>query len=99
MRNILLKIDIFNLLNCRNITKSVRDKLIFQFDYNKININKKKSRKEKSAKKKSIKDIILVKIMRTSNVFSTNILIFCDSENESKSSILLFFIKSKNIKS
>ncbi len=55
MRNTLLEIYIFNLLNCRNITKSFRDKLIFQFNCNKININKKKSRKEKSAKKRVLK--------------------------------------------
>ncbi len=37
--------------------------------------------------------------MQTSNIFSINILMFCDSKNKSKSSILLFFVKSKNTRS
>jgi len=37
--------------------------------------------------------------MRIDNVFSINMLMFCDSENESKSSILLLFVKLENIKS
>jgi len=40
----------------------------------------------------------VIKIMRTSNVFLTNILIFCDSKNESRSSILLLFVKLKILK-
>ncbi len=37
--------------------------------------------------------------MQTNNVFSTNILMFCDSKNKSKSSILLFFVKLENTRS
>jgi len=36
--------------------------------------------------------------MQTNNAFSTNILMFCDNIHESKSSILLFFVKFENIK-
>jgi len=37
--------------------------------------------------------------MRTSNIFSINILMFCDRKNENKSLELSHFEKSKNIKS
>jgi len=43
MQNILLKIDILDLLNCRNVIKSSCNKLILQSNYNKISINKEKS--------------------------------------------------------
>ncbi len=36
--------------------------------------------------------------MRTNNVFSINILMFCDKENENKSLKLSHFEKLKNIK-
>ena len=99
MRNILLKTNILNLLNCRNITKSSSNKLIFRSNYNKINIDKEKSQKEKSTKRKSIRNTNIVKIIQIDNIFSTNIQIFCDSKNKSKSSILLLFVKLENIKS
>ncbi len=51
MRNILLRIEILDLLDCWSITKFSCNKLIFQSNYNKISINKEKSREEKSAKK------------------------------------------------
>jgi len=79
------------------ILKSSCDKLISRFDYNEISTNEEKSRK-KNMKKKSIRDNNIVKIMRTNNIFSINILIFCDSENESKSLISSLFVKLENIK-
>ncbi len=54
MRNVLSRINIFNLLICRSISKSSRDKLISQFEHNKISKDKEKFQKEKSIKKKSI---------------------------------------------
>jgi len=98
MRNVLSKINIFNLLVCRLILKFSRDRLISQFDCNNINTNEEKSREKKITKKKSVKNNTTIKIMQINNIFSTNILMFCDSDSESKSSILLFFVKSKNIK-
>jgi len=99
MQNVLSKTNIFNLLICQLISKFSRDKLISQSSCKSISIDKKKFRKEKITRKKSVRDNNIIKIMRIDNVFSTNMLIFCDSENESKSSILLLFVKSKNIKS
>ncbi len=37
--------------------------------------------------------------MQINNIFSTNILIFCDKENENKSLKLLYFERLKDIKS
>jgi len=99
MRNVLSKTNILNLLVCRSILKSSRDALILKFDCNNINIDKEKSRKEKIIERKNVRDNNIVKIMRINNAFSTNILMFCDSENKSRSLILLSFVKSKNIKS
>ncbi len=50
-------------------------------------------------KKKNIRDININIIIQTNNIFLNNILMFCDNKNKSKSSILLFFIKLKNIRS
>jgi len=63
MRNVLSRIDILNLLICRLISKSSRDKLIFQFDCRDISTNEEKSREVKIIKKKSIKDNNIVKII------------------------------------
>ncbi len=63
-----------------------------------MSTNEEKSREKKIIEKKSVKDSSVVKIMRIDNIFSTNILIFCDNKNESRSSILSLFVKSKNIK-
>jgi len=81
------------------ISKSFRDKLISRFDRSNISINKKKSRKEKIIKKKSVRDNNVVKIMQINNVFSINMLMFCDSENKSKNLILSFFVKLENTRS
>ncbi len=43
MQNVLFKINILNLLICRSILKSFCDRLIFQFERNKISKDKKKS--------------------------------------------------------
>ncbi len=43
MQNVLFKINIFNLLTCRSISKFSRNKLISQSRHNKINKDKKKS--------------------------------------------------------
>jgi hypothetical protein len=99
MRNFLSKISIFSLLICQLILKSSRDKLVSQFNYNEISINEEKSQEETSVKKKSIKNASIIKIMRTKNAFSTNMLMFCDSKYESKSSISSLFVRLKNIKS
>jgi len=98
MRNVLSKINILNLLVCQSTSKSFCDKLISRFDRSNISTSKEKSRKEKIIKRKNVRDNSVVKIMRINNTFSTNILMFCDSKNESKSSILSLFVKSKNIK-
>jgi hypothetical protein len=58
MRNILLRTNIFDLLNCRDITKFSYDKLIFRSNCNKISTNKEKSREEKSAKKRILEILI-----------------------------------------
>jgi len=99
MRNVLSRINILNLLVCRSISKSSRNRLISWFDRNDINISEEKSRREKIIKRKSIRDNNVVKIIQINNAFSINMLMFCDSENKSKSSILSLFVKSKNIKS
>ncbi len=99
MRNVLSRINILNLLICRLILKSSRDKLIFRFDRNNINIDEEKFREKKIIEEKSVKDSNIVKIIQIDNAFSTNILMFCDSENKSKSSILLLFVRLKNIRS
>ena len=52
MRNIFLKTNILDLLNCRDIIKSSCNKLISRSNCNKISIDKKRSREEKSTKKK-----------------------------------------------
>ena len=52
IQNILLKINILKLLNCRDIIKSSCNKLISRSNCNKISIDKKRSREEKSTKKK-----------------------------------------------
>jgi len=80
------------------ISKSSGNKLISRFDRNNININKKKSREKKITKKKNIRDNNIVKIIQIDNAFSTNMLMFCDSENKSKNLILLLFVRLENIK-
>jgi len=50
-------------------------------------------------KEKSIYNIDVSKIMQIDIAFLTNILIFCDKENKNKSLKLLYFKKSKDIKS
>jgi len=95
MRNDLSKIDIFDLLICWSILKFFYDKLVSWFDRSNISTNKEKSWEKKFIKEKSVKIRNIIKIMRIDNAFSTNILMFCDSENKSKNSILLFFVKLK----
>jgi len=73
--------------------------LILQFNRDEININEEKSREETSIERKNVRNANVIKIMRTNNAFSTNMLMFCDSKHENKSSISSFFVKSKNIKS
>jgi len=46
-----------------------------------------------------MRDTSVTKIIQISNIFLTNILIFCDSKKKSKSSILLFFVKLENTRS
>jgi len=99
MRNVLFKTNIFNLLVCQLSSKSFCNKLISRFDRNKISTSEKKSREETNIKKKNIRNISVIKIMRTNNVYSINLLMFCNSENENESLILSFFVKLKNIKS
>jgi len=81
------------------ILKFSRDKLVSQFDHNEISINEEKFREKTSAKKKSVRSANIIKIIRTNNAFSTNMLMFYDNEYENKSLILLFFVKLKNIRS
>ncbi len=99
MRNVLSKTNILNLLVRQLILKFSRDKLVSQFDRNEISINEEKFREKTSAKKKSVRNADIIKIMRTNNAFSTNMLMFCDNEYENKSSISSFFVKLKNIRS
>ncbi len=47
MRNILSKTNIFSLLICRSISKFSCNKLVFQFERNKISKDKKKFKKKK----------------------------------------------------
>jgi len=99
MRNVLPKTNILNLLVCQSILKSSCDKLILKSSRNDISTSEEKFRKEKIIERKSVRDNNIVKVMRINNAFSTNILMFCDSENKSKSSILSLFVKLENIKS
>jgi len=94
----LFKTNIFNLLVYRSISNFFCNKLIFQSEYNKINKDKEKSQKEKNTKKKNIRNTDIIKIIQTDNIFSTNILIFCNSIYKSKSSILLLFVRFENIR-
>jgi len=91
----LSRTNIFNLLIYQLISIFFCNKLISQSEHNKINRNK-KSFKKKSTKK--IQNTNIIKIIQTDNIFSTNILIFCDNIYKSKNSILLFFVKFENIK-
>ncbi len=43
MRNIFLRTNMFDLLNCQDVIKSSCDKLVSRFDCNKISTNGKKS--------------------------------------------------------
>jgi len=54
---------------------------------------------DKSIEEKSIYNINVNKIMQINIIFSTNILMFCNKENENKSLKLLHFKRLKNIKS
>jgi len=58
-----------------------------------------KNIEDKSIKEKSIRNTNVDKKMQIDNVFSTNILIFCNRKDENKSLKLLYFKKLKDIKS
>jgi len=94
-------IDKLNLLIRKFASKLSCNKIIScnQSKQNKINNNKDKSIENKIIKEKTISNAKVNKIMRINNIFSTNILMFCDKENKNKNLKLLYFEKSKNIKS
>jgi len=58
MRNVLFKTNILNLLVCRLILKSSRDRLVSRFDCNNISTSKEKSQEKKIIKKKILKIIM-----------------------------------------
>jgi len=97
MRYVLSRINIFNLLICQSISNFFLNRLISLFNSNDINTNK-KSLEKRFIERKSIRNSDIIKIIQIDNIFSTNILIFCDSKNENENSILSLFVKSKNIK-
>ncbi len=100
MKYILFIIDKLNLLVRKFALKFSCNKTIScnQFKQNKINNNKNKSIENKNIKEKSICNTNVNKIIRIDNIFLTNILIFCNKENENKNLELSYFEKSKNIK-
>ncbi len=45
-----------------------------------------------------VRHLQLIKVIQITNIFSTNILMFCDNIYENKNLILLLFLKFENIK-
>ncbi len=101
IQNVLFITNKLNLLIWKFTLKFSRNKIISctQFKQNKINNNRDKTVEDKSIKEKSVYNVDVDKIMRTNNVFSINMLMFCDKENENKSLKLSHFKKLKDTKS
>jgi len=87
------------LLVRRLSSKSSRNKLIFRFNRNRISTSEEKFQEKTNTREKSVRDTSVIKIMRINNVCSTNLLMFCDSENENKNLISSLFVRLKNTKS
>ncbi len=96
MQYVLFITNKLNLLARKFASKLSRDRIIPRGQSKQGEIE---SDKSKNVKEKNVRSVDVDKVMRIDNVFSTNMLMFCDKESENKSLELSHFKRSKNIRS